>query len=162
MTHPIQTTGQPHTTRHLAILEDIATLLMATLRAAAAQPNPTPAEQHAIAHLARTLHQTILLEQRTRTPPRPNLTKADHARLKLRRDRIQAHAERIIKAEAPHLATGILPRQIRERLDDNDLTDAIDNNPVHETAIQLCQHLGLAKDTSNWPHDLQQALQSMG
>jgi hypothetical protein len=168
-----QTTSTAHSltqlealaTHLLAVIEATAAELLADIAARAALPEadrgPTPDRDRVLPALARELRHTIQLNQHLRTPPRPMPTKAELDRLERRRNRIQSHANRIIKAEADPQTHSHLSRHILERLDSHDLTHTIDTQPVPETAIRLCQNLGLAQNTNNWPQDLQQTLQTI-
>ena len=111
--------------------------------AQAPQPDPTIAFDR----IARTLRRTIALARKLSEPARPapveRSTEPSHQRRAAARKQIIRAVEDTIQRETDGAEAKALHAELRERLDDPDLEDDLDQLPIAEIIRDICRDLGI-------------------
>ena len=108
---------------------------------------PTPDPTIAFDRIARTLRRTIALARKLSEPARPapveRSTEPSHQRRAAARKQIIRAVEDTIQRETDGPEAEALHAELRERLDDPDLEDDLDQLPIAEIIRDICRDLGI-------------------
>jgi hypothetical protein len=114
----------------------------------ASQPAPAqaPASDPTIAfdRIARAIRRTIALARTITEPASPSTAQGAHQRRLSARKRIIRDVEDAIQRRASGAEADALHAEFSERLDDPDLDDDIDGQPVADIIAAICRDLGIA------------------
>ncbi len=152
-------TRTPRSYRHILheLIEIGTDLARIVHRQATSEPNatpaaaPTPDPTIAFDRIARTLRRTIVLARKLTdpAPQRPAELRAERAaeqsgqrRLAARKQIIRA-VEDTIQRRTDGAEAEALHAELRERLDDPDLDDDLDQQPIADIIAAICRDLGI-------------------